>query len=240
VPPDVTQVRHQLARRLTGDRSTAIDRKSRNDDNNLKLLLSFGLRRDSNCLDVGANQGLFLREFRRVAPEGRHVAYEPVPHLAAKLAEDYPEMDIRQRALSNWNGRSTFVHVVDPDMEGFSGLTESWVQREVRTESITVTTERLDDTLPEGWLPDFVKIDVEGAEQLVLEGAMRTFQVAKPTIAFEHGWHGHEDRERSEPIHRLVCEELGLRLFDMDGHGPLDLSEFLIGLRTRWNWVAHV
>ena len=171
VPPGVTRVRHQLARRITGDRSTAIDRRSRNDDDNLKLLLTFGLRRDSNCLDVGANQGLFLREFRRIAPEGRHIAYEPVPHLAAKLAEDFPEMDIRQRALSKWNGESTFVHVVDPDMEGYSGLTDSWVQREVRTESITVATERLDDTLPEGWLPDFVKIDVEGAELDVLKGA---------------------------------------------------------------------
>jgi len=236
----VTEFRDQLARRLTGDGGTTIDRQSRRDDENLILLLAFGLRRDANCLDVGANQGLFLREFRRIAPEGRHVAYEPVPHLADKLAEDYPEMDVRQRALSNGNGQSTFVHVVDPHMEGFSGLTESWVQQEVRTESITVTTERLDDTLPDGWLPDFVKIDVEGAERLVIEGALRTFQVAKPTIAFEHGWHGYEDPERSEPIHRLICEELGLRLFDMDGHGPLGLSEFFDALRTRWNWVAHV
>ena len=128
-------------------------------------------------------------------------------------------------------------------MEAYSGFTESWVRRDVlsdvRTESITVPTERLDDHLPDGWLPQFVKIDVEGAERLVLEGAMRTFRQASPTIAFEHGWIDVEDYDRSESIYKLICEDLGLRLFDMDGNGPLGLSEFFDGLRTRWNWVAH-
>jgi FkbM family methyltransferase len=226
--------------RLTGVHSTPIDRRTRTDDKNLMLLLAFGLHRDANCLDVGANQGMFLRDFRRIAPGGHHIAYEPLPHLAAKLAQEYPEMDIRQRALSNQDGECSFVHVLDPDREAYSGLKEGWVHRDdVPTESIPVSTERLDDHVPDGWLPDFVKIDVEGAERLVIEGAMRTFQLAKPTIAFEHGWHGDEDRARSEPIYRLIREDLGLRLFDMDGNGPLELSEFLEGLKTRWNWVAH-
>jgi hypothetical protein len=148
-------------------------------------------------------------------------------------------MDIRQRALSNVDGVATFVHVVDSNLEALSGLAETWEQCDATTESIRVTTERLDDHLPDGWLPKFVKIDVEGAERLVLEGAMRTFSIAKPTIAFEHGWHGLEDRDRSELIYRLIREDLGLRLFDMDGNGPLELTDFFDRLRTRWNWVAH-
>jgi FkbM family methyltransferase len=231
--------RHRLVRRLAGDRSTTVEDRNQMDDRHLVQLLASGVPRDANCLDVGANEGFFLREFRRVAPDGRHIAYEPVPHLATKLAQQYPEMDIRQRALSNVDGTSTFLHVVDPQMEAYSGLAEGWAQRDVPTESITVTTERLDDHVPDGWLPHFVKIDVEGAERLVLEGALRTFSVAKPIIAFEHGWHGAEDRERSEPVYRLICEDLGLRLFDMEGNGPLGLSDFYEGLRTRWNWVAH-
>ena len=73
-------------------------------------------------------------------------------------------------------------------MEGYSGLSEEWVHLDIPSKPITVRTERLDDNLPDGWLPDFVKIDVEGAERLVFEGAMRTFRLVKPTIAFEHGW----------------------------------------------------
>lgn len=235
----VAHYRDRLVGLLTGDRSTTMDRRTRTDDNNLMLLLAFGLRRDANCLDVGANAGLFLRDFRRIAPDGHHIAYEPLPNLAAKLEREYPEIDVRQRALSNEDGQCTFVHVLDPAMEGYSGLTEGWVHRDVPTQSITVTTERLDDHLPDGWLPDFVKIDVEGAELLVLEGAMHTFRLAKPIIALEHGWHGGQDIEHSESIFRLISEDLCLRLFDMDGNGPLGRSEFLEGLQTRWNWVAH-
>lgn len=130
--------------------------------------------------------------------------------------------------------------MLDPHKEAYSGLKEGWVHRDdVPTESISVSTERLDDHAPDGWLPDFVKIDVEGAERLVIEGAIRIFRLAKPTIAFEHGWHGDEDRARSEPIYRIIHEDLALRLFDMYGNGPLELSDFFEGLKTRWNWVAH-
>jgi FkbM family methyltransferase len=238
VRPALARWRGRLVDLLSSDGSEPIIARNRIDDLHLKLLLSFKLRPGSHCLDVGANEGIFLREFQRVAPHGHHIAYEPVPSLCAELKRQFPEIDVRQRALSNEDGQSTFIHVLDPAMEAYSGLSQEWVQQDVRSEPIMVTTERLDDHLPDGWLPDFVKIDVEGAERLVLEGAMRTFRVAKPTIAFEHGWHGDQEIDRSEPIYKLICD-LGLRLFDMDGNGPLGLSEFLDGLRTRWNWVAH-
>jgi FkbM family methyltransferase len=231
--------RDRLVDQLNSDRSEPVIARNRMDDLHLKLLLSFKLRPDSNCLDVGANEGIFLREFLRVAPLGHHIAYEPVPSLCAELKRQFPEIDVRQRALSNEDGQNTFVHVLDPTMEAYSGLSQEWVHQDVPSEPIMVTTERLDDHLPDGWLPEFVKIDVEGAERLVFEGAMRTFRLAKPTIAFEHGWHGDQEIDRSEPIYKLICEDLGLRLFDMDGNGPLGLSEFLDGLRTRWNWLAH-
>ena len=35
---------------------------------------------------------------------------------------------------------------------------------------------------------DFLKIDVEGAEGLVLQGAAETIKKYKPTIFFEHNW----------------------------------------------------
>jgi hypothetical protein len=35
-------------------------------------------------------------------------------------------------------------------------------QAGAQTETITVTTERLDNHRPEGWLPDYVKIDIKG------------------------------------------------------------------------------
>jgi FkbM family methyltransferase len=175
-----------------------------------------------------------------VAPSGHHIAYEPLPHLCEQLVQRFPEMDIRQRALSSEEGESTFVHV--RDAPAYSGLKERAYPLQVRTETITVKTERLDDHLPDGWLPDFVKIDVEGAESLVITGAMETLRRAKPVVAFEHGWGGGEQFGSSdEDIFKLICEDVGLRLFTMDGNGPLGFAQFKEELASgmRWNWVAH-
>lgn len=234
----VARGRDRLVDLLNGQRNTPKKVRGRTDEQNLRLLLAFVLRRRSNALDVGANRGHILREIRRLAPEGGHLAYEPLPHLYAKLVDRFPEVDVRQRALSNEAGETTFVHVLG--REAYSGLKERRYPGEVETETIPITTERLDDHLPEGWLPDFVKIDVEGATGLVLQGAVETLRRAKPTMTFEHGreaaaLYGVSDEE----VYQLLCREIGLRLFDMDGNGPLSLAEFQDGLQTRWNWVAH-
>jgi hypothetical protein len=81
-----------------------------------------------------------------------------------------------------------------------------------------------------------VKIDVEGAELLVLEGAKETIRKAKPILAFEHVW----SEEGSPRVYELLSG-LGMRVFDMDGSGPLSRNEFFDVLQqgNRWNWIAH-
>jgi FkbM family methyltransferase len=223
-------------------REQVFDHRMRLDNTNLGLLLAFGLRSTSNCLDVGANRGLFLRDCVRVAPEGHHLAYEPIPALHDQLVQEFPGVDIRQRALSDADGATSFVHVLDEIYDGYSGFKEVPYPVEVRTEQITVETERLDDHLPDGWLPDFVKIDVEGAEGLVLAGGIDTLRKARPVVAVEHGWGGGKPFGWSdEQFYEVICNDIGLRLFDMDGGGPFDLTQFLDQLHTgeHWNWIAH-
>jgi FkbM family methyltransferase len=232
--------RNQLVDALTGGRANSVHRRNHLDDRHLKLLLSFLLRPDSNCLDVGAHKGLFLKDFRRLAPAGHHIAYEPLPDLCEQLVRQFPEMDIRQRALSNKEGEGTFIHV--RDAPALSGFKQPVHPLEMSTETISVRSERLDDHLPDGWLPTFVKIDVEGAEALVFEGGLQTLRRARPVIAFEHGWgSGEEFGASDDDIHKLLCDDIGLRLFTMDGAGPLGLAQFKEELATgeRWNWVAH-
>lgn len=240
----------------TGDHSVAtensIDRhqrmiwdRSQCDDKHLVLLLSFGLHRSANCLDVGANKGLFLADYRRVAPLGYHIAYEPLPNLHEVLVRMYPDMEIRQRALSDREGTSSFVHVTDPDYDGYSGFKEQPYPVAVKTEAletIEVVIERLDGHLPEGWLPDFVKIDVEGAQGLVIAGAIDTFRRARPVMSIEHGWNSGEPFGFSDDdFYDVICQEIGLRLFDMDGGGPFERAQFMDALHSvdRWNWIAH-
>ena len=91
-------------------------------------------------------------------------------------------------------------------------------------------------------MPSFIKIDVEGAERLVLEGAMHTISRYQPTVVFEHGRGAANHYDTGpEQIFALLSGQAGLRIFDLDGRGPYteaDLVEtFDRGLS--WNFLAH-
>jgi FkbM family methyltransferase len=212
------------------------------DNRNLALLLAFLLAEDSNCIDVGANEGRFLYEMTKRAPRGRHIAWEPVPHLAARLRERFPAAEIHEAAAGETPaGETPFVLVKnDP---AYSGLKARDYPADYETEEIRVRVEQLDDELPPDYVPTVIKIDVEGAELGVLRGAVETIRRHRPVIVFEHG-PGASEHYGTTPqaIHDLVCGELGLRMFDMDAHGPLSSEELAELFRTgaRWNYFARV
>jgi len=104
-----------------------------------------------------------------------------------------------------------------------------------------VRTERLDDALPDGYVPRFMKVDVEGAEQLVFEGALESLRRHRPTLFFEHG-QGASDYYGTRPadVYRLLVEEAGLRIFDVDGAGPYSEADFeAVFSAPMWNFIAH-
>lgn len=144
------------------------------------------LQRDSCAIDIGCNRGSILREIVRLAPDGSHFAFEPIPRLYRLLCKRFPTVDCRRIALSDVKGTVTFNHFTQ--MDGFSGM----VRRDVganlgRVEEIAVETERLDAIVPEGTTVTLIKIDVEGAEYRVLRGAESLLRRCRPTVIFECG-----------------------------------------------------
>src|SRR5439155_7936660 len=85
--------------------------RDKQDMEHLRLLFAFVLSRESNCIDIGAHAGDVLREIVRCAPNGHHIAYEPLPHLNRQLINDFPDIEVRLAALSNRTGESSFTHV---------------------------------------------------------------------------------------------------------------------------------
>ena len=207
------------------------------DNEHLAVILAAILSEDSNCIDIGANVGGVLAEVVRVAPRGRHLAFEPVPSLAAGLRSRFPEVDVREVALTDYNGEAQFKEVVS--FPALSGLHDRELGPDQHFRTITVRTARLDDELPEDYAPSFIKIDVEGAELQVLRGAAATLRRHKPLVVFEHGI-GVADHvgTRPEDVHRLLTE-YGMRIFDIDGAGPYSEADFIQAFpEPIWTFIA--
>ena len=208
------------------------------DNRGLELLLAFTLPRDGTYVDAGANEGRFLWHSLRHAPAGRHVVWEPLPDLAAHLRRTFPGVEVHEAALSDRAGESEYV-VVDDD-PGYSGMRERPYPSDFRRHRITVRTERLDDVF-EGRL-DVVKIDVEGAEVLVLRGAAETLRRERPIVVLEHSANGAAAYDTTpDEVWELLADAVGLRIYDMDGGGPYERAAFNDEAHggRRWNWVAR-
>ena len=191
----------------------------------LVALLEEVLEPDSDCLDVGAHAGSVLGEMVRLAPRGRHVAWEPLPAFASRLSAEFPGVEVREAALGDEDGTRVFAHVVDDP--GWSGFLARPTPSPSPVEKLSVRVERLDDSLPDGVQPTFVKIDVEGAEEQMLRGAVETLRRHRPVLAFEHG-RGSADVYGTTPgaVHHLLCAELGYEIFGLDGDGPYSRERF--------------
>lgn len=158
-------------------------------DRQTKLVIQRVCKADSNCVDVGCHKGEMLDLMLQAAPIGKHYGFEPIPVMYEALRNKYAEQqncEILGLALSNKAGEATFNYVVSNP--SYSGLQKRKYDREGEQDTtITVRTARMDEVLPVGYRVDLIKIDVEGGEMLVLEGAKETLLQKRPVVLFEHG-----------------------------------------------------
>lgn len=142
---------------------------------------------DDLGIDIGCHQGAILDHMIKAAPEVRHLAFEPLPHLADALRSKYDGVELHQLALmAKPSGNIEFHHVVSNP--GYSGILERRYDRpDEEIDLISVATAKLDDLVPTSLTPVIIKIDVEGAELGVLQGGRETIVRAKPLVVFENG-----------------------------------------------------
>ncbi len=141
-------------------------------------------------VDIGANIGLFtLKAAQLVGPSGRVFAVEPGRETAARLARNlalnqYSYIEQIPVALSDREGVALLHHVMlGGDSQAFSLL--DYGEGDVAAEEVQCRT--LDGVVAQFGLTrlDCIKIDVEGAEPLVLKGGAETLSSLRPIIIFE-------------------------------------------------------
>ncbi len=190
----------------------------------MRCLLRSKLKQDSNCIDVGAHSGFFLRQFLEFAPNGSHLAFEPIPLLAAKLRNEFPGVTVQECALSDQDGETSFQYV--PELPGWSGLRPQPYPVSTHPEKIQVKLRRLDDLVPEDKPIAFIKIDVEGAELEVMRGAEKILKHLRPIVVFECGKIHHTYYDTTpEKVHSWLLS-CGMGVFLLDQTGPLSLEQF--------------
>ena len=134
------------------------------------------LRPRMTVLDVGAHHGLYtLLASKCVGRSGRVIAFEPSPRERRRLAQHLRinrcrNVVVQPCALGDRAG-SADLFLVEGIHDWCNSLRLPNVEE--RTSRVTVEVRRLDDVLERiGWpRVDFIKLDVEGAELSVLNGA---------------------------------------------------------------------
>lgn len=140
--------------------------------------------------DVGANVGFYtLLGSSEVGTSGRVISFEPLP-----LNIEYLERHIELNGLNN----VTVIKAAVSDQAGegqFDEGQDNCMGKLSSSGTIKVEMVALDDLIEQGKvpIPDFVKIDVEGAEYSVLEGAQEMLRTSGPTVFLAtHGSHVHQ------------------------------------------------
>jgi len=165
--------------------------------------LQRNLRDGSTALDIGANVGMHTMYMAKlVGASGAVHAFEPSPANIALLryhvrANHFRQVQIVEKAVADVeSGTLPFFLLNDGDHPSNS-LTfgrpdvpnlDSTLHRNcrtVRTETVSIDRYCADAQIQ----PDLIKIDVEGAELQVLQGAARTLCAVRPTLILAiHPW----------------------------------------------------
>ena len=118
-----------------------------------------------------------------------HYLFEPIPFLFKHLKKKYvliQNCKVFELAASDEKEISSFNFVTSNP--AYSGLKKRTYDRKNEKDlTIEVQTNTLDNCIPSCIKIDFIKIDVEGAEMKVLQGAKKILSKDHPIIVFEFG-----------------------------------------------------
>ena len=146
-----------------------------------------------DAIDVGANIGFFTCLLATSLNSGRVLAAEPTPGAHKRLVANVARNDLSQKvivfngALADKPGILEIEFIEDrEEFSSLGGISHYSVRNDQNRTRIPVNVSTIDQLVLENGLnPGLIKIDVEGAEGLVLRGAAETLKKFRPVVFAE-------------------------------------------------------
>lgn len=185
------------------------------------------LRPDSHSIDVGANFGYFTCLMARFCPSGRVIGIEADEHMFEIVRDNI--------FINGFQSFATAVHAAagssDDEMTlhrrgtrsgntSIARMPDHFISQmgEPDSTAFTVRGLRIDSLLDQmNGRIDFIKIDVEGAEPLVIRGARKIFE-ASPKVTIVMEWSPGQIQSVGIDVQEFLREldEIGLTAFDIE------------------------
>lgn len=209
----------------------------------------FSLKEDAIVFDIGANIGSMVFQFAQMAPLGHIYAFEPTdyafnkllmnlalnPEIAKRITpvqlflSDQTKTDHQTKAYSSWkvDGNASHSHPLH------GGTIKP-------AESIPAVT--LDDYCLENEIRriDLIKIDTDGHELHVLNGAGKTVEKFLPYVIFEIGLYVLEEHNQEFKQYFSYFKSHNYDLFNIKNGKKINLHNFInqIPMRATTDIIA--
>jgi FkbM family methyltransferase len=186
----------------------------------LRQLREFGFE-PRTIYDIGANRGLWAAKALRVFPRADYVLFEPQRKLGeelGRLMEGRANVKWRQCAVSDAVGTAEFL---EHNWDVCSHLSfEAEAAAEAGMTRVKVETTTVDEEMRRsGRGPELLKIDAEGHDLKVIDGAREALRRAEVVMVEGSVNCGGMDNTVQAVINRMAEEGFGLT-------GIVDLNEF--------------
>ncbi|MBN1760537.1 MAG: FkbM family methyltransferase [Chitinispirillaceae bacterium] len=194
----------------------------------------YRLKPDAVVLDVGANIGSMTLLFANYCPQGKVFAFEPTHYAFQKLQANLERNPLLAQRVVAVN---TFVSDRVSDHPGLQ-VCSSWklngdspchaLHGGIVMSSDKVASTTLDHFLAETELQrvDLIKIDTDGFEYDVLEGARHLIEMFRPYIIFEVGTYLLLERQMTFETFLTFFESRDYRLRDIQNGAMIHRKNF--------------
>jgi len=151
-------------------------------------LLPIFLDKDTVFFDVGSNMGLYLFWANELGVKNA-TGFEPIPFLHKKLARIFPAYQVENLAISSSKGNVVLrIPKVDQKLQETRAtlLTKEETSEFDECVEINIPSISLDEYCAQrGLYPDFIKVDIEGAEGHLLKGCTDLLKNKRPILMVE-------------------------------------------------------